>query len=104
MGRGREEQWEEQCALRGLVGLMLPVLNGYHIISFHFLSPHLSPRRLDFERRQMDLGPALRGLVGILPRDAHSVIYRDSIGNISSSNMMHHKDRVCATVALLPSM
>ena len=42
----------------------------------------------------MDVGPALRGLVGILPKDAHSVIYRDSIGNISSSNLMHHKDRV----------
>ena len=45
--------------------------------------------------------PALRGLVAVLPAHAHTVFYRDEIGNISTSNLRYGKKRVSDSACTL---
>ena len=40
------------------------------------------------------LGNVVAELQAVLPSGAHSLYYRDAIGNISSSNTRHHLDKV----------
>lgn len=52
--------------------------------------------RLDYQARPHVRGAAaLRSLVARLPPRAHSIYYRDDIGNISTSNVWSDSAKVC---------
>lgn len=57
--------------------------------------------RLDYQADPRQHGIAsFRQLAAVLPRSAHSLYFRDEIGNVSTSHVRHFRDKL--EVALLP--
>ncbi|CAI5458076.1 unnamed protein product [Closterium sp. Yama58-4] len=65
------------------------VTEDYHLV--HSGAKHTGMfSRLDYQHRPMAIGvSSLRGLMAVLPERAHTVYYRDEIGNISSSHLRY---------------
>ncbi|CAI5514209.1 unnamed protein product [Closterium sp. Naga37s-1] len=65
------------------------VTEDYHLV--HSGAKHTGMfSRLDYQHRPMAIGvSSLRGLMAVLPERAHTVYYRDEIGNISTSHLRY---------------
>lgn len=87
---------QELCLFIVLCPVMLE--DCHHFLDIKVLSMYIFPVdacRLDYQARPHVRGPAaLRNLVARLPPRAHSIYYRDEIGNISTSNVWSDSAKV----------
>lgn len=50
--------------------------------------------RLDYQMNHAPSSPSFSKVIGYLPKQANNIYYRDQIGNISTSELMHTKDKL----------